>query len=93
VSSPLRPISPRTVLADHDRRLQIADVGRIVAGSRWQLADRDPQSAWFAGSTALGALFGVSLGGVVVSAVAQLAAFPLILLVRRRSAVAPAHRR
>lgn len=43
--------------------------------------------AWFAGSTAIGALFGVSLGVVVVFAVvAELAAVPLILLVRRHTA-------
>jgi predicted MFS family arabinose efflux permease len=45
--------------------------------------------AWFAGSTAIGALFSVSLGSVVVfSVVAELAAVPLILLVRRRTAAA-----
>ncbi len=39
--------------------------------------------AWFLGSTAIGALFGVSLGVVVAFAVAaQLAAVPLILIVR-----------
>ncbi|ORW08651.1 MFS transporter [Mycobacterium kyorinense] len=45
--------------------------------------------AWFAGSTVIGALFGVSLGIVVVFAVvAQLAAVPLILIVRRRTVTA-----
>lgn len=40
--------------------------------------------AWFAGSTVIGALFGVSLSGVVVfSVLAELAAVPLILLVQR----------
>jgi MFS family permease len=43
--------------------------------------------AWFAGSAAIGALFGVSLGAVVAFAVAtQLAAIPLIVTVRRRAA-------
>jgi len=42
--------------------------------------------AWFAGSTAIGALFGVSLGIVVIFAVvAELAAVPLVLLVRRHT--------
>ena len=42
--------------------------------------------AWFLGSTAIGALFGVSLGVVVAFAVlAELAAIPLILIVRRRT--------
>jgi MFS family permease len=42
--------------------------------------------AWFAGSTAIGALFGVSLTAVVTFAVvAELAAIPLLLVVRRRS--------
>lgn len=46
---------------------------------------------WFAGSTAIGALFGVSLGGVVIfCVVAQFAAVPLLLLVRRRTAGAEA---
>ncbi len=50
--------------------------------------------AWFAGSTAIGALFGVSLGVVVVFAVvAQLAAVPLILVVRRHTNVAGRCRR
>jgi MFS family permease len=41
--------------------------------------------AWFLGSTAIGALFGVSLGVVVAfSVAAELAAIPLILIVRRR---------
>ena len=45
--------------------------------------------AWFLGSTAIGALFSVSLGAVVVFAVlAELAAIPLILIVRRRTATA-----
>ncbi|BBZ15349.1 hypothetical protein MBRA_55440 (plasmid) [Mycobacterium branderi] len=45
--------------------------------------------AWFAGSTAIGALFSVSLGIVVVFAlVAQLAAIPLILVIRQRSSAA-----
>lgn len=40
--------------------------------------------AWFLGSTAIGALFGVSLGVVVAFAVvAEFAAVPLILVVRR----------
>jgi MFS family permease len=43
--------------------------------------------AWFLGSIAIGALFGVSLGAVVAFAVAvQLAAIPLILVVRRLTA-------
>jgi MFS family permease len=43
--------------------------------------------AWFLGSTAIGALFGVSLGVVVAFALAaELAAIPLILLVRRLTA-------
>ncbi len=43
--------------------------------------------AWFLGSTAIGALFGVSLSVVVAFAVAaQLAAIPLILIVRARVA-------
>jgi predicted MFS family arabinose efflux permease len=42
--------------------------------------------AWFLGSTAIGALFSVSLGVVVAFAlVAELAAIPLFLLVRRAS--------
>ena len=42
--------------------------------------------AWFLGSTAIGALFSVSLGAVVAFAlVAELAAIPLILMVRRRT--------
>ncbi len=42
--------------------------------------------AWFLGSTAIGALFGVSLGVVVVfAAVSELAAIPLILIVRKRT--------
>lgn len=42
--------------------------------------------AWFAGSTAIGALFSVSLGAVVAFAVlAELLAIPLILIVRRRT--------
>lgn len=45
--------------------------------------------AWFAGSTVIGALFAVSLGVVVAFAVvAQLAAVPLILIVRRRTVTA-----
>jgi predicted MFS family arabinose efflux permease len=45
--------------------------------------------AWFLGSTAIGALFGVSLGAVVAFAVAtQLAAIIPILVVRRRTASA-----
>jgi predicted MFS family arabinose efflux permease len=41
--------------------------------------------SWFAGSVAIGALFSVSLGVVVAFAVTlQLAAIPLILVVRRR---------
>jgi predicted MFS family arabinose efflux permease len=44
--------------------------------------------AWFLGSAAIGALFGVSLGLVVAFAVlAELAAIPLILIVRRRTAI------
>jgi MFS family permease len=44
--------------------------------------------AWFLGSTAIGALFSVSLGAVVAFAVlAELAAIPLILIVRRRTAL------
>jgi MFS family permease len=43
--------------------------------------------AWFLGSTAIGALFGVSLGAVVAFAVAaELVAIPLILIVRARTA-------
>jgi MFS family permease len=43
--------------------------------------------AWFLGSTAIGALFGVSLGTVVVFAVAaELLAIPLIAVVRQRTA-------
>jgi predicted MFS family arabinose efflux permease len=43
--------------------------------------------AWFVGSAAIGGLFGVSLGVVVTFAlVAQLAAIPLILMVRGRTA-------
>ena len=46
--------------------------------------------AWFLGSTAIGALFGVSLSLVVAFAVtAELAAVPLILSVRRRTAGHP----
>jgi len=42
--------------------------------------------AWFLGSTAIGALFSVSLGVVVAFAVlAELAAIPLILIVRQRT--------
>ncbi len=42
--------------------------------------------AWFLGSAAIGALFSVSLGVVVAFAVvAQLAAIPLIVVVRRRT--------
>ena len=45
--------------------------------------------AWFLGSTAIGALFSVSLGAVVAFAVlAELAAIPLILIVRRRTPTA-----
>jgi len=45
--------------------------------------------AWFLGSTAIGALFSVSLAAVVAFAVlAELAAIPLILIVRRRTATA-----
>jgi len=41
--------------------------------------------AWFLGSTAIGALFSVSLGAIVGFAIlAELAAIPLILMVRRR---------
>lgn len=41
--------------------------------------------AWFAGSTAIGALFSVSLGAVVAFAlIAELAAIPLILVIVRR---------
>jgi tetrahydromethanopterin S-methyltransferase subunit C len=41
--------------------------------------------AWFLGSTAIGALFGVSLAAVVAFALAaEFAAVPLIMLVRRR---------
>ncbi len=44
-------------------------------------------TAWMAGSIAIGALFSVSLGAVVAFAVAvQLAAIPLIMLVRRHAA-------
>jgi MFS family permease len=44
--------------------------------------------AWFLGSTAIGALFGVSLGAVVTFALlAQFAAIPMILLVRRSTAL------
>jgi MFS family permease len=43
--------------------------------------------AWFAGSAAIGALFGVSFGVVVAFALAaELAAIPLILLVQRHTA-------
>jgi predicted MFS family arabinose efflux permease len=43
--------------------------------------------AWFVGSTAIGALFGLSLGAVVAFAVAaELVAIPLILIVRARVA-------
>jgi hypothetical protein len=43
--------------------------------------------AWFAGSAAIGALFGVSFGAVVAFALAaELAAIPLILLVPRHGA-------
>jgi predicted MFS family arabinose efflux permease len=46
--------------------------------------------AWFLGSTAIGALFGVSLSLVVAFAVtAELAAVPLILSVQRRTAGHP----
>lgn len=46
--------------------------------------------SWFAGSTVIGALFGVSLGAVVAFAVVtQLAAVPLILLVGRRGSAVP----
>jgi len=46
--------------------------------------------AWFAGSTVIGALFGVSLGAVVAFALAaQLGAIPLILAVRRLTSPAP----
>jgi hypothetical protein len=42
--------------------------------------------AWFLGSVAIGALFNVSLGVVVAFAVlAEFAAIPLILIVRRRA--------
>ena len=45
--------------------------------------------SWFLGSTAIGALFDVSLGAVVAFAlVAELAAIPLILAVRRAAASA-----
>jgi len=45
--------------------------------------------AWFLGSVAIGALFNVSLGAVVIFAVlAELAAIPVILLVRRRTTTA-----
>jgi predicted MFS family arabinose efflux permease len=41
--------------------------------------------AWFLGSTAIGALFGVSMGAVVAFAmIAELAAIPVILIVKRR---------
>jgi predicted MFS family arabinose efflux permease len=43
--------------------------------------------AWFLGSTAIGALFGLSLGAVVAfSVAAELVAIPLILIVRARVA-------
>jgi predicted MFS family arabinose efflux permease len=43
-------------------------------------------TAWMLGSIVIGALYGVSLGLVVAFAVvAQLAAIPLILIVRRRT--------
>lgn len=46
--------------------------------------------AWFAGSTAIGALFGVSLGAVVAFAlVAEVGAIPLIVLVRRHTLATP----
>jgi MFS family permease len=46
--------------------------------------------AWFAGSTAIGALFSASLGAVVAFAlVAELTAIPLIVVVRRRTLAAP----
>jgi hypothetical protein len=46
--------------------------------------------AWFLGSTAIGALFSVSLGVVVAFAVAaEVAAIPLILVVRRRTKSTP----
>jgi MFS family permease len=49
--------------------------------------------AWFGGSSAIGALFGVSFGAVVAFALAaELAAIPLIVVVRRLS-VAAAQRR
>jgi predicted MFS family arabinose efflux permease len=46
--------------------------------------------AWFLGSTAIGVLFSVSLGTVVAFAVvAEVAAIPLILVVRRRTTSRP----
>ena len=46
--------------------------------------------AWFLGSAAIGALFGVSLGVVVAFAVAaEFAAIPLILIVARRTTSRP----
>ncbi|MHB1593943.1 MAG: hypothetical protein ACYCO9_07310, partial [Streptosporangiaceae bacterium] len=43
-------------------------------------------TAWVIGSIIIGALFGVSLGAVVAFAVvAQLAAIPLLVAVRRRT--------
>lgn len=42
--------------------------------------------SWFAGSAVIGALFGLSLGAVVVfSVIAELAAIPILLCVRRRT--------
>jgi MFS family permease len=44
--------------------------------------------SWFAGSIVIGVLFGISLGVVVAFAIlTQLAAIPLIVMVRRRTAM------
>jgi MFS family permease len=51
-------------------------------------------TAWMAGSIAIGALFSVSLGAVVAFAVAvQLAAIPLIMLVRKQTTAPPSPER
>jgi MFS family permease len=68
-------------------RARIADlVPAAKRGSAYGLFNTVFGILWFAGSSAIGILYGRSLGAAVVfAAAAQLAAIPLLLMVRRKS--------
>ena len=78
------------IVVDPDKEsVMRAIVARIVTfrsrGQAYGLFNAAYGAAWFAGSTLLGYLYGLSIGALIAfSAIAQAAALPLLIAVSRR---------